>query len=172
MSDMRSLRDLYGYNAWANAHVFALCRDLNHAWLEADAPGTFGTIEETLAHMMGVETVYLYMLRGEFDALDSVREQSADLTLDAWASRAVRLGEEYLALIDGADAAFGDESLQVPWFDFALTKHDGLLQVLNHSAQHRAQVLSVLGERGLPVLDVDYVLFVKDTQARAATTDA
>jgi hypothetical protein len=49
-----------------------------------------------------------------------------------------------------------------------LTKHDGLLQVLSHSAQHRAQVFSVLGQRGIDVPDLDYVLFVKSTRSRGA----
>ncbi len=113
---MRTLRDLYAYNAWANVRVFAACRDADGAQLAAAAPGTFGSIHETLTHMVGVEN---------------------------------------------AAESFYDEPLHVPWFDFPLTRHDGFLQVVSHSAQHRAQVFSVLGERRQQVPDLDYVLFVQ-----------
>jgi len=65
---MRTLRDLYAYSAWANARVFAACRDADGAQLAAAAPGTFGSIHETLTHMVGVENAYLHMLRGETPA--------------------------------------------------------------------------------------------------------
>lgn len=157
----RILQDLYAYNTWANAQVFDVCRGVDQAQLDAGAPGTFGSISGTLAHMVGVEEVYLLMLRGEFDALQRSRDEASGWKLEQWAERAARLGQEYRELLASADAAFYDQPLNVPWFDFALTKHDGLLQVLVHSAQHRAQVFSVLGERGVEVPDQDYVLYVE-----------
>ena len=53
--------------------------------------------------------------------------------------------------------------LNVPWFDFALTRRDGLIQVLSHSAQHRSQVLSWLSRQGIQTPDLDYVLMLRET---------
>jgi uncharacterized damage-inducible protein DinB len=163
---------MYAYNAWANAQVFDVCRGVDQAQLDAAAPGTFGSITETLAHMMLVEGAYLLMVRGQFDALPRFREESSSWDLGAWAQRADRLREEYRELLASVDAGFYDQPLNVPWFDFALTKHDGLLQVLSHSAQHRAQVFSVLGERGVKVPDLDYVLYVQSKGRPNAATIA
>lgn len=170
----RTLQDLYAYNTWANEQVFDVCRGIDQAQMDAAAPGTVGSITQTLAHMMGVEAAYILMLRGEMDALSRMREEARSLTFRDWAQRAAQLGQEYGALLESADAAFLDQPLRVPWFDFALTKHDGLLQVLEHSAQHRAQVFSVLGERGVKVPDLDFVLFVRSKSTRetdSATRD-
>ncbi|MFI5272480.1 MAG: DinB family protein [Ktedonobacterales bacterium] len=161
---MRTLRDLYAHNAWANARVFAVCRDADRQQLEDQAPGTFGTLAETLQHLVVVEDVYARMLRGE--PLERV-EAREDHDLDWFAERSAQLGQEYVAIAATDDAAFYDDELRVPWFDFHLTKHDGLLQVLSHSAQHRAQVLSTLGARGVEVPDVDYVLYVEEHGAQA-----
>ncbi|HKB47184.1 MAG TPA: DinB family protein [Ktedonobacterales bacterium] len=159
---MRTLRDLYAYNAWANVRVFAACRDADGAQLAAAAPGTFGSIHETLTHMVGVENAYLHMLRGETPAAAmGPREEYYAHDLAWFAERSARLGEQYQELLASAAESFYDEPLHVPWFDFPLTRHDGLLQVLSHSAQHRAQVFSVLGERRQQVPDLDYVLFVQ-----------
>jgi uncharacterized damage-inducible protein DinB len=164
MSDERSLRDLYAYNAWANAFVFDQCQNLDRAQLEQQAPGTIGTLDETLKHLVRVEDAYVYMLRGDPLERMEPREEYVAHDLTWFAQRAAQLGGEYAALLASADAGYFDGALDVPWFDFALTKRDGLHQVLNHSAQHRAQVFSVLGERGMEVPDLDYVLFVQSRQ--------
>ena len=45
MDDNRTLKDLFAYNGWANAQVFAVCRDVDRARLEEQAAGTYGSIE-------------------------------------------------------------------------------------------------------------------------------
>lgn len=160
---MRTLADLYAYNAWANDQVFAACREVAQSRLDDDAPGTFGSIAETLKHLAQVELVYLLMLRDQpLPATQEARDEFFAHDLAWFAATLARAGQGYLDLLASADDAFYDQPLHVPWFDFALTKHDGLLQVLSHSAQHRAQVFSVLGQRGIEVPDLDYVLFVEN----------
>jgi len=164
---MRTLTDMFAYNTWANAQVFATCGAVDQTWLDAQAPGTYGTISETLMHMIQVESVYAIMLRDE--PLPTREAQDALLAHDlAWyADTAARLGGVYAELASAHDAYYA-EPLHVPWFDFALTKHDGLLQVLSHSAQHRAQVFSVLGQHGIDVPNLDYVFFVESNLSGGA----
>lgn len=165
---MRTLADLYAYNAWANAQVFALCRDVDQAQLDEHAPGTSGTLAETLKHLAQVEAVYALMLQDRPLPTQESPEQFFAHDVAWFADLMARVGREYAELLANASDSFYDEPLRVPWFDFALTKHDGLLQVLSHSAQHRAQVFSVLGQRGIDVPDLDYVLFVKSKLSRGA----
>ena len=162
---MRTLHDLYAYNAWANARVFAVCRDVDQALIAGEAPGTHGTIAETLQHLVVVEDVYARLLRGD----PTERMDSRDEHEPAWfAARSAQLTDEYTEMLKRADADFLDAALLVPWFDFPLTKHDGLLQVLSHSSLHRAQVFSVLGQRSVEVPDLDYVDFVESKLASEA----
>ena len=158
---MRTLSELYAYNTWANAQVFAVCRDVDQAWLDENAPGTYGTLTETLKHMVSVETAYAQMLQDKPLATKEARDEFFAHDLTWFAETTARVGRRYAELLAHASDAFFDEPLHVPWFDFVLTKQDGLLQVLSHSAQHRAQVFSVLGQRGVAVPDLDYVLFVQ-----------
>ncbi|HZS91937.1 MAG TPA: DinB family protein [Chloroflexota bacterium] len=159
-SNMRILTDLYRYNNWANARVFAACAALDAALLREEAPGTHGTIEGTLKHLVGVEAAYLLMLQGL--PLDQGDGQEAYFAQElAWfAEHATQVGAGYLQLLADQGDALLDRDLAVPWFDFALTASDGLLQVLSHSAQHRAQVLSALGARDFEVPNIDYVFMV------------
>jgi uncharacterized damage-inducible protein DinB len=162
---VRTLEDLYTYNGWANARVFAVCEQVDQTRLGDAAPGTRGTIAQTLQHLVVVEDVYAHLLRGEpIDTLASREEHD----LGWFAGASAQLAKEYTAILHSADSAFLDDELRVPWFDFRLTKHDGLLQVLSHSALHRAQVFSVLGQRGVEVPDLDYVDFVESRLAGEA----
>lgn len=154
------LQRLYQHNQWANARVFDVCLALDDPTLSEDAPGTHGTIESTLKHLVGVEDVYLMMLRG--DSLEGQETLQSYMAHDLhwFARRLEQVAEGYRGLLGKLDGAFLTAPLNVPWFDFALTKGDGLLQVLDHSGQHRAQVLSTLGARGMDLPDVDYVDWV------------
>src|SRR5262249_36492156 len=135
---------------------------------DEQAPGTFGTLSETLKHLAQVEAVYALMLQDRSLANRESPEQFFAHDTAWFADLVARIGQQYTELLANASDAFYDEPLRVPWFDFALTKHDGLLQVLSHSAQHRAQVFSVLGQRGIEVPDLDYVLFVERTRTAEA----
>lgn len=165
---MRTLADLFTYNAWANAQVFAICRAADPARLDARAPGTVGSLAETLKHLVQVELVYAQMLQDKPLPNQGARDEFFAHDLEWFAQTLERVGQVYVGLVTQANNDFYAAPLQVPWFDFALTKHDGLLQVLSHSAQHRAQVFSVLGQHGIEVPDLDYVLFVESTRAAGA----
>jgi uncharacterized damage-inducible protein DinB len=151
MDATRTLRDLFAYNGWADELVFALCRDVDRARLEETAAGTVGTIEETLKHLAGVEDAYLDMLHDRPVGGGGSREEYFAHDLAWFATRSAEVRGGYSELLASADASFLAQPLNVPWFDFPLTKH---------SAQHRAQVLSVLGDRGVKVPDVDYILYL------------
>jgi len=158
---METERRLVHYNAWANRRVFALCASVEGERLRETDGGSIGSIEQTLKHLVGVEDVYLQMLEGRepgggFGSQDEYFGHDI-----AWfRARSEEVADGYLALLDGRDEAWLEGTMRVPWFDFPMTLRDGLLQALTHSAQHRAQVFSVLGAQGVAVPDVDYVLMM------------
>ena len=160
---MKTLLRLVRYNTWSNRCVFDLCDSVAPELLRETDQGSIGSIETTLKHLVSVEDSYLAMLRGE-DLTEKFgsREAYEAQELDWFNRRAAQLGEGYLELLADRDAAWLDNPMQVPWFDFPMTLRDGLLQALTHSAQHRGQVLSVLGAQGVSVPDMDYVFMLRD----------
>lgn len=159
---MRTLAALFRYNDWANRRVFKVVADLDKQQVEADARGTIGTIEETLKHLVGVEEIYLAMSQGRDLSEPGQRETYFRHDLAWFRERAAELGAGYSELVAGIDERTLERELPVPWIAARLTVHDGLLQVLNHSAQHQAQIFSTLGERGETVPALDYVLMLSE----------
>src|SRR3954469_315400 len=82
-------QDLAGHHAWANAQILAFCRGLGDSTLEAAVPGTYGTIIETLRHLIDSEASYVYRLTGAWPShpwreddpvgLDVLEERAAEL---------------------------------------------------------------------------------------------
>ncbi len=167
-SPVQTLLRLLRYNAWGNERVFALCEAAAPTLLDQADRGSIGSTAETLKHLVGVEDAYLAMTQGrDLDEALGSREAYAAHDLAWFARRSAGIAEGYLALLSAHDNNWLDEAMQVPWFDFSMTIRDGLLQAITHSAQHRAQILSVLGTQGVAVPDLDYVLMVGEHHRRA-----
>jgi uncharacterized damage-inducible protein DinB len=156
---MTELGKLVEYGRWANRRVFALCLELDGGHLGDAARGSVGTVLDTLKHLVRTEDSFLAFMRdGNADSLGE-REPYWARDLTWFAARAEQLADEYGAFLPAARL---DAEFRVPWFDFPMTVADGALQAMTHSVQHRAQVLSVLGGRGLKVPDLDYVFMLKE----------
>jgi uncharacterized damage-inducible protein DinB len=158
---METLRTMVEYGRWANRLVFDLCRAADPAALAEPAPGTIGTIQQTLEHMVGTEDDCAQMLQGR-PPLQNVDEilayvavyQGRDL---AWlAERADQAAATIERALAGADEAYLDGELRPP----AISRRGGILHALTHSMHHRAQVLSTLGARGVKVPDIDYGFYL------------
>ena len=169
---MTVLYELLRHNRWATARVFKVCAGADPALLGESAGGTIGTALETLAHLVSVEEGFSAMMgmalrqHGRAPGLeflvtpDGLEEGYFGHELGWYAERAAALDTFLLDDVAGA----GEESLEheiwVPWLDFPMTIAKGITQVLVHNAHHRSQVFSVLGERGVKVPDLDYVIML------------
>src|SRR6185503_4932910 len=57
MADL--IDDFYRQNAWANLQLIEVCSALNDEQLDASAPGSYGSIRDTLVHLVGAEALNL-----------------------------------------------------------------------------------------------------------------
>jgi uncharacterized damage-inducible protein DinB len=145
--------DVAGHHAWATAQLLVFCQGLDEATLEATAPGTFGTIIETLRHMIDSEASYLFRLTGAWT--ERPWHGGEAVGLDVLAERAAVLSgtlERFLAGdwdTERLGEARGDEG-EV----FAVRAGVFLTQALHHANEHRAHVCTILGALGYEPPDV------------------
>ena len=52
-----TLTTLYSHNLWANIKLFECCAGLSDEQLDSTIIGTFGTIRDTLQHIVGAERI-------------------------------------------------------------------------------------------------------------------
>jgi uncharacterized damage-inducible protein DinB len=141
-----ALHDLSRHNAWATAQLLEFCQNLDHAILHSMVPGTYGTILETLRHIVASEGSYLYRLTGE----PSLHGWSPDDPggFDVLRERAALLASTWEQLVAGEvdtermGEARGDDGL------FAVRAGVFITQAFHHANEHRAHVCTILGAKG------------------------
>ena len=146
--------DAFAHHAWATERLIDACRGLTTDQLEAPVAGTYGSIIQTLRHMVGADAWYLFVASGDrghvFD------EDVADL--DALRAAIGRQAAGWSALLgSGVDP---DTVLKEVDDDDGFQRHAALgiqlAQALHHGTDHRSQVCTALTGLGLapPHIDV------------------
>lgn len=165
--------DLAGHHAWATAQLLAFCRGLDEPALEATAPGTYGTIIETLRHLVDAEASYVYRLTNAWPArpwrddhevgLDVLQERAAVLAATLERFLAGEWDDERLG------EARGDDEV------FAVRAGIFLAQAIHHANEHRAHVCTILGALGHEPPDVSawgYALATGRMTSKPVTPDS
>lgn len=154
---------LFRHNLWANLRLIATCAALDADQLAATAAGTYGSIFDTLHHIVRAEQNYLRQLTGREPAVRLRREQAPAI---AAIREAARLSGEgliaYAGVVTSADVGYGDddEDENLVWpipAGFLLT------QVINHATEHRAQVMTVLTQLGSEPPDLSGWKYLDET---------
>ena len=139
--------ELFRFNEWANEALIEFCRGLDEPTLQADAPGTRGSIQDTLVHIVAAQERYVGGLGrprtggrvheslgwpGFEELLESNRETGASLVAAA--------AEE------DPERAF---TLQYQGRDEIVLARTFLVQAMHHANDHRTHICSILGAIGV-----------------------
>jgi uncharacterized damage-inducible protein DinB len=150
------LADAFGHHVWATLQLIDTCLALEPAQLETSVPGTYGSILDTMRHLVGADASYLFVLSGgraaeiEEDQMD-LRELRAVMATNgpAWASLvAGDLDADAIVVRHRDDGSESHAPLGIR-----------LAQALHHGTDHRSQVCTALTTLGVepPAIDTwDY----------------
>jgi uncharacterized damage-inducible protein DinB len=146
------LADAFAHHVWATLRVIDACLPLDAAQLETAAPGTYGSIVDTVRHLVGADCGYLATLtdgrvaRIDEDAMDLAARRSAMEGNDAAWSRLVA---------DDLDA----DAVVVRRRDDGSETHAPLgirlAQALHHGTDHRSQICTALTTLGVEPPEID-----------------
>jgi uncharacterized damage-inducible protein DinB len=147
------LVELFRHNVWANERLFDACDGLSEAQLDETLFGTFGSIRNTLMHIVGAQERIAAALAG-MEQVSVSRERAPFPGLAALREGARTSGE---ALVDLAAQAQSGATVTTTWRGEAYTLPVWLLlvQAINHATEHRAQIAAILSQQGLepPTMD-------------------
>lgn len=140
------LADAFGHHVWATTRVLDVCASLDDAQLATTVPGTYGSILDTLRHLVGGDVFYLDVLRGgEPEPFDKPGSDISKLRAVMEAHEAV-----WQRLVAGDLDAMTDV---VEYEDSGYETHAPLgirlAQALYHGTDHRSQVCTALTTLGI-----------------------
>jgi uncharacterized damage-inducible protein DinB len=150
------LDDAFGHHVWATRQLIDACVALEPEQLETTVPGTYGSIIETMRHLVAADCGYLFALTGG----DHIEIDEAGMDLAGLRTEMERNGPAWSALV----------AQQIdPDTDVVRHRDDGtdshaplgirLAQVVHHGTDHRSQICTALTTLGVepPLIDVwDY----------------
>jgi uncharacterized damage-inducible protein DinB len=149
------MHDAFAHHQWATLTLMDTCSSLTPDQLETFAPGTYGSILDTMRHLVAADSSYLFVCSGETEGPPIEDEDAMDLATLRKAMEG--FGPKWAALLE-----------RDPDPDTVLVRHrpDGsetsaplgirLAQVVHHGTDHRSQICTALTTLGIqpPYIDV------------------
>lgn len=158
--DTSVVTTLFAHNTWANLKLLDFCAQLSDSALDATAIGSYGSIRETLVHILRAEVSYVERVIGRrppqpltgdpfpgFAALQDVARWAGDellqLALSAQKDTLVQEREQGLA------CAYPLASL--------------IVQEVTHATEHRTQIATIITQLGLEPPDLSTWQYMVET---------
>jgi uncharacterized damage-inducible protein DinB len=142
---MDTLTTLFSHHRWANLRILEACADLIDEQLDATLVGTYGSIRDTLQHIVVAEKSYLSRI-----STGQPYRRGKDLpplTISEMTEMSQTSGS---GLIEWASRVGADETVNVDWDGTPrdVPKTILLTQAINHATEHRSQVMAILTHLG------------------------
>ncbi len=146
------LQDAFGHHAWASVVLLDACGGLTPDQLVTTVPGTYGSILETMRHLVGADYGYLEVLSpgavapfaDETAGIAALRT-AMDVTGAAWAALlGTDLDPDAILVRHRDDGSDSSAPLTIR-----------LAQVIHHGTDHRSQVCTALTTLGIEPPEID-----------------
>jgi len=152
MNPTDTLTTLFRHNRWANERILERCAGLTAEQLDATIVGAFGSIRDTLQHIVTAERSY-------FSRISTGQpyrrpEDVPPLTI-AEMTESVRASDS--GLIEWAPKVQAGDTVQVnrEGVPRDVPKTILLTQAINHATEHRAQIMAILTQLGIQPPELD-----------------
>lgn len=152
MKPADTLTTLFSHNLWANLGLLERCAELASEQMDASIVGGYGSIHDTLEHIVKAEQSYFARIstgQSYPRARDEPPMTIAEMQESAQATGA--------GLIEWAPKVKAEDTVRLDWDGTPrdVPKTIILTQVINHATEHRAQVMAILTQLGIqpPSLD-------------------
>lgn len=152
MKPTDTLTTLFSHNLWANLRLLERCAELTSEQLDASIVGVYGSIQDTLEHIVKAEQSYFSRI-----STGQPRRHSTDAPPLTIAQMMESVRTTGLGLIEWAPKVQADDTVQLDWDGTPreVPKTIILTQVINHSTEHRAQIMAILTQLGIEPPDLD-----------------
>jgi uncharacterized damage-inducible protein DinB len=153
------LTTLFAHNIWANMKLLEFCERLSDEQLDATAIGCFGSIRDTLQHIVGAEVGYVERVSGKLPAAPLPREQFPGFAPLKEAARWA--GDELLQLaLSAREDTLVRQRPPRRILQYRLASL--IVQALTHSTEHRTQISAIITQLGMEPPDMSGWRYMED----------
>jgi uncharacterized damage-inducible protein DinB len=163
MKPTDTLTILFSHHLWANLRLLERCAELTSKQLDASISGAFGSIHDTLQHIVRAEQAYFSRI--STGQMFRQPEDAPPLTIAEMVEAVRTTG---LGLVEWAPKVQGDDAVQIDWEGTSrrVPKTIILTQVINHATEHRAQIMVILTQLGIEPPDLSSWSYFDELEKR------
>lgn len=165
MESTDTLTTLFSHNLWSNLRLLECCAALSSEQLDATVSGAYGSIRDTLQHIVTAEQSYFSRI-----STGQPRRRSNDAPPLTIAEMAESLRTTGAGFIAWAPKVQADDIVHLDWDGTPrdVPKTIILTQVINHATEHRAQIMVILTQLEIQSPELDsWAYFDARVQPRA-----
>jgi uncharacterized damage-inducible protein DinB len=164
----QEMRTLYEYNAWANHRSVDAASALRAEQFVQPMGSSFGSVRDTLAHIFGVEWVWLERFQGRSPSSlpDTTQFQDIASLRERWKELEARL----LGFVRGLTQTDLDRMLEYKTLKFGAYRNplwESMQHLANHGTYHRGQVTTLLRQLGAQPIATDLMHFYRERATAA-----
>ena len=153
---------LFDHNDWANAEILSAARPLNETQLDQSFDMGRGSLRRTLLHIYCGELVWLARWQGKTETPWPDEEERVSVaTIAERLAVTQRERKAFLAKVTAADlervVTYRDSKGRL----YRAALGDMILQMLSHSAHHRAQGVNLLRRVNAGLVELDFMYRVR-----------
>mgnify|MGYP001823667122 CR=1 FL=1 len=151
MKPSGTLTTLFKHHLWANLRLFEWCAGLTREQLDAAIPGTYGSIQDTLQHIVRAEKSYFSRI-----STGQLYRHPADAPPMSMAEMEHSIRMTGAGLVEWAPKVVAGDMVEIDW-DGTLRqvpKAIILTQAINHATEHRAQIMVMMTQLGAEPPDI------------------
>jgi uncharacterized damage-inducible protein DinB len=152
---------LYQYNRWANNRILDTAGQLSHEQLNAETNPSFGSIHNTLVHILSAQWLWLNRWRGVslrgmldptiFPDLKSIRSRWDEVEVETQKTVNSSTESDLNEIIEYRNSR--DEDWSYPLWQ-------QMVHQVNHATQHRSEIAMVLTEWNYSPGSMDFLFFI------------
>lgn len=163
------LSDAVAHHVWATGRLIDECASLTPEQLGTPSPGTYGSIADTLRHLVSSDGWYLSFFREQPAPID----EEAEVSLAELRSAIERNGAAWTEVLARQSDPEEDMPEHGDGWEFHAPAGFRLAQVIHHGTDHRSQVCTALTGLGITPPDIDLWAYGEATsRTRAVRTSA
>ena len=155
------------YNQWQNHSLYGAADTLDDAARRKGRGAFFGSIHDTLAHILWGDTLWM----GRFDGWEPPTDKAGIVIADWEGLKQARIAADARFIDWGVRVTQADLEGDFSWYsgamrrDFTKPKAVCVMQVFNHQTHHRGQVHAMLTAAGAKPDDTDLPFIPDEYQA-------
>jgi uncharacterized damage-inducible protein DinB len=167
--DVRPFQHLFEYNRWANRRTREAVACVSPEQFQRQAGGSYGSLRNTLAHLIASEWVWLRRWQGTSPTASPFSEEP--LTLGNLGSKWQPIELETRAFIDSLTPENLEQSVAYSTTrgqPFSEPLWQQLQHLVNHSSYHRGQIVTLLRQLGAEPVGTDLIAFCRGRDRQAS----